>query len=55
MVFERHELSVCRKVFERLEVHFVSSQMLWCLRFLDLVECLDVSKLHGVLECIEIF
>ena len=26
---ECHEVSVCRKVFERFEVHFVDSQMLW--------------------------
>ena len=31
-VSECLEVSVCRKVFERLEVHFVSSQMLWGLR-----------------------
>ena len=30
--FERHEVSVCRKVFERLEVHFLSIQMLRVLR-----------------------
>ena len=29
---EIHELTVCHKVFERLEVFLVSSQMLWGLR-----------------------
>ena len=26
---ECHEVLVCRKVFERFEVHFVDSQILW--------------------------